>query len=162
MATWDCCISMAERSRKYSSIEIGAGGYCAGRHLGVTMLYWTSNFRKQGRRRSPLQYLKQVTRNRGWQLYRLEKNGLQQFHMESCQSIKFWRVQMRKVMSKRMLHSYNSQRREYNNLFLFFRHLYQKFSRLRSLFQFGQKKPSNDTVVYGLDAYIFPTLPFSG
>ena len=38
--------------------------------------------------RPRLQYLKQVARNTSWQLYSNEKNGLQQFQLESCQPIK--------------------------------------------------------------------------
>jgi len=38
--------------------------------------------------RPRLEYLKQITRNTGADSYTAIKNGLQQFQMESCQSIK--------------------------------------------------------------------------
>jgi len=49
--------------------------------------------------RPQLQYLKQVARNTGAELYSNEGNGLQQFQMESCQPIK--RLKDKKKKRKR-------------------------------------------------------------
>jgi hypothetical protein len=48
--------------------------------------------------RPRLQYLKQVARNTGAELYSNEKNGLQQFQMESCHPIKILKDKKKKKL----------------------------------------------------------------
>jgi len=58
---------------------------------------WRCNIRKKGRGKTSTAVLKTGhQKHRSWQLYSNEKNGWQQFQMESCQPIKRLKVKKKK------------------------------------------------------------------